>query len=130
VVLEPDEGGWREVGEVVGFGVDDHVADEAFFSGFGFHVDHADAREALTLGGLVVVAQELVAAAYREHRRAGVHRPFKRWLLVLEEVFVHQGLLAVLAAAKEENVDVLHSVGGASTELYEPRVVVAPLGAL
>jgi len=49
---------------------------------------------------------------------------------VLEEVFVNEGLLAVLAAAEEEDVDLVHLLGRASPELQQPRVIVAPLRAL
>jgi len=64
VVLETDERGRHEVDDVH---VDDHVADEPALAGFGVHVDQADARKALALGGLVVVAQQLVAATHRQH---------------------------------------------------------------
>ena len=110
--------------------VDNHVSNEAFLARLGFHVDKADAGEALALGGLVVVAEELVSAADGKHRRASVHRALERRLFVLEEVFVHQCLLPVLAASKEEDVDVLHALGVAAAELQKFGVVTAPLGAL
>jgi len=127
VVFETDEGGGCEVGH---FGVDDDVANEAFLARFGFYVDQADAWEALALGGLVVVAEELVAAAHRKDLSAGLNRSLQGWLLVLEEVFVNEGLLAVLAAAEEEDIDLVHLLGRASPELQQPRVIVAPLRAL
>ena len=49
---------------------------------------------------------------------------------MLEQVFVDERLLAVLAATEEEDVDLLHLLGGAAPELDKARVVVAPLGAL
>jgi hypothetical protein len=67
VVLETHQRRGVEIDQV---GVDDDVADESLLTGFCLHVDQADAREALALRGLVVVAQELVAAAHREHHRA------------------------------------------------------------
>jgi len=74
VVFKTDQCRWREAFEAVGFYVDDHVADEALLAGFGFDVDETDAWKALALGGLIVVAEELVAAAHREHYRARLHR--------------------------------------------------------
>jgi len=114
VVFETDE---RAGLDVIDLRVDHNVADEAFLAGFGFDVDEADAWETLALGRLVVVAQQLVAAANGEDRGARLHRHLKRWLLVLQQVFVHQGLLAVLTAAKEKDVNVLHVLGRAAAEL-------------
>jgi len=110
--------------------IDNDVSDEALLAGLGFHVDEADAGEALSLGGLVVVAEELIAAADGEHGGARLHRALEWRLLVLEKVLVHQCLLAVLAASEEENVHILHVLGGAASELQELCVVVAPLSAL
>ncbi len=74
MVLKTDQCRWREAFKAVGDCVDDHVADEALLAGFGFDVDETDAWKALALGGLVVVAEKLVAATHREHRRARLHR--------------------------------------------------------
>jgi hypothetical protein len=49
---------------------------------------------------------------------------------VLDEVLVDQGLLFVLAATEEEDVNLVHPFGCAALELDQTRVVVAPLGAL
>src|SRR6266849_5451401 len=84
----------------------------------------------LAIGGLVVVAEQLVAATDGEHASAGGYRALEWSLLRLEEVVVHERLLAILAAAEEEDIDVFHAPGGATPELDEARIVVAPFGAL
>jgi hypothetical protein len=71
VVLEADQRAGRDVTDL---GVDDDVADEALLAGLGSHVDKADARESLALGGLVVMTQQLVAAADCEHRCTCLNR--------------------------------------------------------
>jgi len=81
VVFETDQRAGRDVLEL---SINDDVADEALLAGFRSHVDEADTREPLAFGRLVVVAEELVTAADREHRRAGLYRAFERRLLVLE----------------------------------------------
>src|SRR5216683_3932028 len=127
VVLETDQGRGRDVGEI---GVDDDIADESALASLGADVDQADAGESLAVAGLVVVAEELVAAADGEDPCAGGDRTLEGRLLMLDEVFVHERLLAVLPAAEEEDVDLVHTLGRAATELDEARLVVAPFGAL
>src|SRR5229473_5013352 len=127
VVLETDEGRGRDVGQV---GVDDDIADESALACVGADVDQADAGESLALAGLVVVAEELVAAADGENACAGGDGALERRLFVLDKVFIHERLLAVLPAAEEENVDLVHSLGRFATELDEARLIVAPFGAL
>jgi hypothetical protein len=127
VVFETDERCGHEVDDV---GVDHHVADEAALAGFGGDVDEADARESLALGCRVVMAEELVAAAHGQHDSAGGHRALQRRLLVLDQVFVDQRLLAVLSAAEEEHVDLVHMPGGAAPELDESGFEVSPLRTL
>src|SRR5712692_1456582 len=127
VILEADEGLWVEVGHV---GVDDHIADESALAGLGANVDEADAGEALAVGGLVVVAQELVAATHGQHAGAACYRALERGLLGPDELFVYQRLLAILAAAEKEDIDVLHALGGAAPQLDQPGVEVAPFGSL
>jgi len=95
-------------------GVDDDIADESLLARLGGHVDHADARKFFALAGLVVVAQQLVAAAHCEHYRAVAHRLLEGRLLELEQVFVDERLLAVLAAAEKEDVDLVHLFDGAA----------------
>src|SRR5216684_2343212 len=127
VILEADEGLWVEVGHV---GVDDHIANESALAGLGANVDEADAGEALAVGGQVVVAEELVAATHGQHAGAACYRALERGLLGLDEVFVYQRLLAILAAAEKEDIDVLHALGGAAPQLDQPGVEVAPFGSL
>jgi hypothetical protein len=127
VVFETDKRFGRERFD---FRVDDHVADEALFPRLRADVDHADAWESFAVGGLVVVAEQLVAATYSEDGGAAVHRSFQRRLLELEQVLVDERLLAVLAAAEEEDVDLLHLRARAAPELDQLRLVSAPLGAL
>ena len=76
------------------------------------------------------MAEELVAAAHGEHAGAGRDRALEGRLLVFEEVFVHERLLAILAAAEEKDIDLIHAFGRAPPELDEPCLEVAPLGAL
>jgi len=111
VILEADQGCRVQVGQVC---VDDNVADESFLAGFSANVDEADAGEALALCGLVVVAEELVAAADRQYLRTCVRRSLERRLLVLQEVFIDEGLFSVLAAAEEKDVDLVHSFSRAA----------------
>jgi len=127
VVFESDQ---RPGRDVLDLGVDDDVADEALLAGLSPYVDHADAGESLAFGGLVVVTKKLVAAADRKHRRTCVNRTLEWRLLVLEQVFVNESLLAVLPAAEEEDVDVFHVLSRSSWQLDEPGVVIAPLRAL
>ncbi len=93
-------------------------------------VDHADARVAFAVGGLVVAAKELVAAAYGEDHGAVFYGLFERRLLELEQVLVDERLLAVLTAAEKEDVDLVHLFDRTAPELDEPCVEAAPLGAL
>jgi hypothetical protein len=72
VVLEADQGCGVQIGERR---VDHDVSDEASLPGFGAHVDEADAWESLTFPRLVVVAEELVAAADGEYLRACLDCP-------------------------------------------------------
>jgi len=127
VVLETDK---RAGGDVLDLHVDHDVTNEAFLAGFSSHVDEADAGESLAFRGLVIVAEKLVAATDGEHRGAGLDSALQWRLLVLDEVFIYESLLAVLPPAEEEDVHVLHVLGGAAAELHESRVVVAPFGAL
>ena len=125
--LETDQRFW---GEGFDFRVHDDIADEALLPRLGPDVDHADTWESLALAGLVVVAEELVAAAHREHAGAAVHCFLEWWLLELEEVFVDERLLAILAASEEEDVDLVHLRDGAAAELDQSRLVSTPLRAL
>ena len=127
MVFETDQCAGRDVLDLY---IDDDVADEPFLAGFRSDVDEPDAGEALALGRLVVVAEELVAPADGEHSCTCLDRSFQWRLLVLEQVFVHERLLAVLPPAEEENVHVLHVLGGAAAELHESCVVVPPLRTL
>ena len=74
MILETDQGGRVQLDVIVG--VDHHVADESSLAGFCPDVDEADAWEALALGGLVVMAEELIAAAHRQHDCAVFDRSF------------------------------------------------------
>ena len=124
MVFETDQRGGSQT---LDLRVDNDVSDEAFLAGLGFHINEADAGEALALGGLVVVAKELIAAADGEHRSACLHSTLERRLFVLEKVLVHKRLLAILATSEEEDVHVLHVLGGAASELQQLCVVIAPL---
>jgi hypothetical protein len=127
VVFETDQRVGREIDDI---GVDHDISDETALAGIGGDVDEADARESFALGGHVVVAKELIATAHCQHDGAIRDRALERRLLVLDEVFVDQRLLAVLAAAEEKHVDLVHVPGGATPELDEAGFEVAPLGAL
>ena len=54
----------------------------------------------------------------------------ERLLLDLDQVVVHERLLAVLAATEEEDVHIFHAVRGAASEVDRARVQASPLGAL
>src|SRR5260370_374447 len=108
----------------------DAVAHESAFPGPGPPVDGADAGEPLAVGGRVVVAKEVVAATHGEHAGAACDRALECGLLGLDEVFVHERLLAILAAAEKEDIDVVHALGGAAPQLDESGVEVAPFGSL
>jgi len=54
----------------------------------------------------------------------------ERLLLDLDQVVVHESLLAVLAATEEEDIHVLHSVRRAAAEVNGARVQASPFGAL
>jgi hypothetical protein len=66
VVLETDKRHGDETVRLieVDVGVDDDIADEPSLAGLSADINEADAREALGLCGLVVVAEELIAAAH------------------------------------------------------------------
>src|SRR5690348_8222644 len=128
VVLEPDERAGGEMQRLAR--LDDDVADEALLARLRGHVEQADAVEPLAVGRLVVVAEQLVAAADREHLGAVLDRRLQMLLLVLAQVVVDQRLFAVLAAAEEEDIDVLHLVAGrAALKLDDARLEPMPLRA-
>src|SRR5579864_1828065 len=124
VVLEADQSVGLEAGDL---GLHHDVPDEPLLPRLRAHVDEADAGELLAAGCLVVVAEQLVPATYREHLGAVIHRTPKRLLLELEEVRVYERLLTVLASAKEEDVDRLHLQVIAAAELDHARVEASPL---
>ena len=64
MVLESDQ---RRRVDTLDRGIHDHVADEPFLAGLGAHVDEPDAGEALAFCRLVVVPEQLIAAAHRQH---------------------------------------------------------------
>src|SRR5207247_7662662 len=126
VVLETDE---RARGQAFDARQHDHVADEALLPRLRGHIDESDAVETLAVRGLVVVAEELVAPAHGEDLRAAADRVLQRLLLELLEVVVDQGLLAVLPAAEEEDVDVVHADDRSALQLHDPGLQPSPLGA-
>jgi len=127
VVLESDQ---RRRVDALECRVHDHIADESFFAGLGAHVDEPDAGKSLAFGRLVVVAQQLIAAAHRQHHRAVGDGRLERLLLELDQVVVDERLLAVLAATEEKDVHVFNTVRGAAAEVDGARVQASPLGAL
>jgi len=127
VVLESDQRGRIDALEGR---VHDHIADETFLAGFGAHVDEPDAGKSLAFGRLVVVPEQLIAAAHGEHHRAVGDGYFQRLLLDLDQVVIHERLLAVLAATEEEDVHIFDSVCRAAAEVDRARVQASPLGAL
>jgi hypothetical protein len=70
----------------------------------GPDIEHADPRKDLPARGPELVAQQLVAAADREHHRAGLHCFAEARALPRDEVCSHHRLLAVLPPAEEEQV--------------------------
>src|SRR5687768_2851418 len=82
---------------------EEHVADHAALAGHCLVRKEADAREHRAVAPAVGAAEQLVAAADREDRRAACRRLLQS-LALLDEVDRHQRLLAVLAAADVEEV--------------------------
>ena len=74
------------------------------------------------------MAEQLVAAADREHRHPAVDRALERGALVLGEVGEDAALVAVLAAPHEEEVAGLE-VGGAGLDRHHLDLDAPPLGA-
>ncbi|OLB99684.1 MAG: hypothetical protein AUI15_08455 [Actinobacteria bacterium 13_2_20CM_2_66_6] len=127
VVFESDQGRRFEIFER---GVHDHVADESFLACLGAHVDEPDAGKSLAFCCLVVVPEQLVAAAHRQHHRAVGDGRLQRLLLDLDQVVIHESLLTVLAATEEEDIHVFHSVRRAAAQVDGARVQATPLGSL
>src|SRR5438067_1065125 len=123
VVLETDEGARLQSFDVR---LDHDVSDEALLAGFCFDVDEADAVISLAVGGLVVVAEQLVAAADGEDLGAVLGCLLEVVALVLDEVVVDERLLAVLATAEEEDVDVGEVVGPAALNFFQFWYQAAP----
>jgi hypothetical protein len=97
-------------------------------SGTAAQVEQAQALEHPALGVDVVVAEQLVAAADREHRHPGGDGALQRAALVLGEVGEDAALVAVLPAPHEEEVAGLE-VGRAGLDGHHLDVDPPPLGA-
>src|SRR5713101_2052322 len=69
-------------------------------------LDQAEARKLLAVGRHAVLPEQLVAAADREHDGAAIDRRANRLDFVPSRVGEDQFLVAVLAAAPEDEVDV------------------------
>ncbi len=100
VVLEADEALGAAAGQVA---VDDHVADRARVAGERLEVDEARARDLVALVAAVAVAEQLVAAADGEQRRAVVERRAQRGRLA-QELLGDEHLVAILPAADQDQV--------------------------
>src|SRR5207247_9777704 len=81
--------------EVLQVGLDDNVADEALLPSLGPDVDQADAVEAFAVGGLVVMAEQVVATANREDRGGVPNRARVCLLLGLSDVVTYHGVVAI-----------------------------------
>ena len=77
VVLETDQ---RARAEALDLGLNDDVADEAPLPRLRPHIDEPDPVVALAVGGLVVVAEQLVAAADSQDLRSVSNRTLQRRL--------------------------------------------------
>ena len=128
VVLEADQGGRLQPQRRVR--LHHHVADAADLARLGAHVEEADAREALALGGVVVVAEQLVATADGQDRRPVLDGLCQVHGLVLQQVVVDQRLLLVLAASEEEDVHLVDAPSHALAQLQNAGLEPAPARAL
>ena len=86
-------------------GLDDDVADVAAGPRHRMQVDQPQPGQLFALGGHVVLAQQLVAAADRQYHGAAVDGAPNRVHLVLGRVFEDQLLIPILAAAPEDQID-------------------------
>src|SRR5205814_9825214 len=86
--------------------VDHDVADEPPRAGDADRIEEADSWQGLGVVRTVLVAKELVAAADGEQGRAVFDRGAKRLTLRPPQIAGDGGLLLVLAAAPEEEIDV------------------------
>src|SRR5207245_10066537 len=99
VILKPDQGPSAQPRAA-----NDDVADQApgLRAGmFRRHVEEPESNQLLTLGGSIVVAEELVAAADGQHDRAATRRIQEGLTPPLPEVTRRHMLLAVLPAAAQ-----------------------------
>src|SRR5204863_6817444 len=94
--------------------LEEHVADHPALTGDGVQRQQADPRQLDARHVAVEAPEELVAAADRQRSRTTLDRLAQRRLF-RDEVARHERLLAVLAAADVEQVDVAdgHSVADA-----------------
>src|SRR5439155_5418032 len=87
----------------------DDVPDAAPAPGHGPCIEQADPGQFFPAAGPEVLAEQLVAAADREQRGTRLHRPLDRFGLALDQVIGNHGLLAILAAAEEDQVRCLRT---------------------
>src|SRR3989475_2504862 len=109
----------------------DDVADQApgLRAGmFRRQVEEPESNQLLTLGGSIVVAEELVAAADGQHDRAATRGIQEGLTLPLPEVSRRQMLLAVLPAAHEIEVMCTRDRRRAQPGLLDAHVDAPPLG--
>src|SRR3989441_7054270 len=102
VILKPDQGPSAQPRAA-----NDDVADQApgLWAGmFRRHVEEPQSNQLLTIGGSIVVTEELVAAADGQHDRAATRGIQEGLTLPLPEVSRRQMLLTVLPAAHEIEV--------------------------
>ena len=100
MVLEPDERP-RAIAEVA---LEQHVPDHARRARVRLEVEQAEAAQLVAVVAAVDVAEQLVAAAHGEQRRAVRDRACELGAVALQ-VVGDQQLVAILAAAEQEEVD-------------------------
>src|SRR5258708_20352322 len=125
-VVEADQRGLGEADRC--FRLDQDVADPAIARRPAAKVERPQPLERPSVGVDVVVAEQLVAAADGEDRHPGSQGALQRAALVLGEVGEDAALVAVLAAAHEEEVAALE-VGGSRPAGPPPDPDAPPLRA-
>src|SRR5438132_8089444 len=100
MVLEADQ----RPSLAVQVGFDEHVANVPLWAGHAADVKQTGAGQLLTLDGGVALAQQLIAAADRQQRRAVFDGLADSLAFLTQEIGRDHRLLAILAAAEEDQV--------------------------
>ena len=105
--------------------LDQHVADHAALARDGLEREEADAGHVLAVEAAVAAAEQLVAAADREHGRASLDRLVQR-LRLPHEILRDEQLLSILPAADVVEVVLARHDRVAHPERRHLELVAAP----